>query len=86
MSFYFSQSHLKKSAIDHDDAVNSKKTKTKTKESTMSRKNANNKIERTQSPANASDKVLDVEIKDKLLVHPVGRWFEKVNRTISVVT
>ena len=65
--------------------MNSKKTKskTKTKESTKSKRNANNKAtEHAQSPGNASERVGDVEIKDRLLIHPVGRWFEEVNKTV----
>ncbi|CAB4014771.1 Hypothetical predicted protein, partial [Paramuricea clavata] len=75
------QSNLKvKQVNNHDDTVNSKKTKTKTKESTKSKRKANNKAtptERAQSPGNASERVGDVEIKDRLLIHPVGRWFEE---------
>ena len=68
--------------------MNSKKRKTKKKEPTKSKNskgNANDGVTKhTQLPGSARDGIVDVEIKDKLLVHPVGRWFEEVNKRLWI--
>ena len=63
--------------------MNSEKNKTKIKESTKSKKTTNNFKQETNRSlhVNASNQS-NVEMKDKLLIHPVGRWFEEVITTI----
>ena len=65
---------------DRDDVTHSKKRKTKTNETTKSKnpKTSDDVQKNTHLPGSASDKVVDVEIKDRLLVHPVARWFQEV--------
>ena len=82
----FSQSSVKQPVTVDDDMINSKKHETNKKESKKSKNskgNANNDVTKhTQLPGSAPNNVIDVEIKDKLLVHPVGRWFEEVNKRL----
>ena len=65
---------------DLDDVTHSKKCKTKTNETAKSKnpKTSDDVHKNTQLPGSASDKVVHVEIKDRLLVHPVARWFQEV--------
>ena len=67
--------------------MNSEKNKTKIKESIKSKKTTNNFKQETNRSlhVNASNES-NVEMKDKLLIHPVGRWFEEVITSIYKIS
>ena len=84
--FGFSRPNLKKSST-NDKTMNTMKTKTKVKESTKFKKTTNNFKQETirSSHVNASNEPVNVEMKDKLLFRPVGRWFEEVIKTTAYI-
>ena len=83
--FGFSQPNLKKSST-NDKTMNTMKAKTKVKESTKFKKTTNNFKETIRSShVNASNEPVNVEMKDKLVFRPVGRWFEEVIKTTAYI-
>ena len=81
----FSQSNKKELADSNDNMVITEKSKRKkSNKSNTSKEKANDGTsEHAKLPGRAIDKADDVKSNNRLLVHPIGRWFEEVIYAVS---